>query len=215
VFTRVTACTLAGSPGVIRYIEGFSHFVTSIAAPTASGWSEIAGWDSHPLENAAFARRTPTSDIGLTRGAAFDRPNNGPCAHRNLPHRCRAVETDPHRYRWAGKAAADHPGTRTAGRGRRASADPALGNDRPARTRVRVLSAALFSGPCVRPCALVIPNVGIGVCLKPIASRDCKCFPNAPVCALANRLVSARLPMVASPSHQLWGPWGGWISQSP
>ena len=58
-FTRVTACTLAESPNVIRYIEGFSYFVTSITAPIASGWSEIAGWDSHPLRNAALSRRTP------------------------------------------------------------------------------------------------------------------------------------------------------------
>jgi hypothetical protein len=58
-FTRVTACTLAGSPKVIRYIEGFSHFVTSMTAPIASGWSKFAGWDLHPLRNAAFARRTP------------------------------------------------------------------------------------------------------------------------------------------------------------
>ena len=62
-FTRVTACTLAGSPKVTRYLRGFSHFVTSMTAPTASGWSKIAGWDSHPLRNAAFARRTPTPDL--------------------------------------------------------------------------------------------------------------------------------------------------------
>src|SRR5207342_812524 len=42
--------------------EGFSHFVTSIAAPVASGWS-VAGWDLHPLESAAFPRRTPAADI--------------------------------------------------------------------------------------------------------------------------------------------------------
>jgi len=58
-FTHVTACTHAESPLVIRYIEGFSHFVTSMTAPIASGWSKIAGWDLHPLRNAAFARRTP------------------------------------------------------------------------------------------------------------------------------------------------------------
>ena len=34
---------------MIRYIEGSSYFVTSITAPIASGWSEIAGWDLHPL----------------------------------------------------------------------------------------------------------------------------------------------------------------------
>ena len=51
-FTHVTACTLVGSPEVIRYIEGFSHFVTSMTAPTTSGWSIFAGWDLHPLESA-------------------------------------------------------------------------------------------------------------------------------------------------------------------
>jgi hypothetical protein len=62
-FTHVTACTLAGSSEMTLYIRGFSHFVTSMTAPIASGWSEIAGWDSHPLENAAFARRTPNPVI--------------------------------------------------------------------------------------------------------------------------------------------------------
>src|SRR5215471_18356924 len=38
-FTRVTACTLALSPIRDTHPEGFSYFVTSIAAPAASGWS--------------------------------------------------------------------------------------------------------------------------------------------------------------------------------
>src|SRR5207253_10447492 len=39
-FTCVTACTLALSPYfVTRLTEGFSHFVTSMTAPVASGWS--------------------------------------------------------------------------------------------------------------------------------------------------------------------------------
>jgi hypothetical protein len=38
-FIHITACTLVGSPKVIRYIEGFSHFVTSMTAPTTSGWN--------------------------------------------------------------------------------------------------------------------------------------------------------------------------------
>jgi hypothetical protein len=42
--------------------EGFSHFVTGIAAPVASGWSGRR-WGLHPLESAAFARRTPKADI--------------------------------------------------------------------------------------------------------------------------------------------------------
>jgi len=46
---------------VIRYIEGSSYFVTSITAPIASGWSEIAGWDLHPLGK----RRLCTAHVEL------------------------------------------------------------------------------------------------------------------------------------------------------
>src|SRR5258705_5794290 len=63
-FTRVAACTLALSPIRDTLIEGFSHFVTSMTAPIASGWSGL-----HPLESAAFARRTPGTDIRLQRHA--------------------------------------------------------------------------------------------------------------------------------------------------
>jgi hypothetical protein len=38
-FTRVAACTLALSPIRDTLSEGFSHFVTSMTAPVASGWS--------------------------------------------------------------------------------------------------------------------------------------------------------------------------------
>ena len=38
-FTRVAACTLARSPIRDPHSEGFSHFVTSMTAPVASGWS--------------------------------------------------------------------------------------------------------------------------------------------------------------------------------
>src|SRR6516165_2598724 len=62
-FTRVAACTLARSPNRDTLIEGFSHFVTSMTAPIASGWSEFAGWALHPLESAALSRRTPTADL--------------------------------------------------------------------------------------------------------------------------------------------------------
>jgi hypothetical protein len=39
-FTRITACTLARSPSRDPLSEGFGYFVTSIAAPVASGWSD-------------------------------------------------------------------------------------------------------------------------------------------------------------------------------
>jgi hypothetical protein len=59
--------TLALSPIRDTLIEGFSHFVTSMTAAIASGWSEFAGWGLHPLESAAFARRTPKTDISVLR----------------------------------------------------------------------------------------------------------------------------------------------------
>ena len=43
------------------YIGGFSRFVASTAAPIATGWSDLAGRDSHPLRNRALARRTKKS----------------------------------------------------------------------------------------------------------------------------------------------------------
>jgi hypothetical protein len=42
--------------------EGFSHFVTSIAAPALPAGA-VAEWDLHPMESAAFSRRTSKADI--------------------------------------------------------------------------------------------------------------------------------------------------------
>jgi hypothetical protein len=64
VFTHVTACTLALPPYfVARLTEGFNHFVTSIVAPVASGWSKLPGGAFTHWKSAAFARRTPRADI--------------------------------------------------------------------------------------------------------------------------------------------------------
>jgi hypothetical protein len=62
-FARVAACTLALSPIRDTLIEGFSHFVTSMSAPMLPAGA-VAGWGLHPLESAAFPRRTPRTDIG-------------------------------------------------------------------------------------------------------------------------------------------------------
>ena len=71
---RLPRCTFRGLLGVhLRYglptrraarrhvcLEGSDGFVTSAAAPIASGWkrSNLAGWDSHPLGNRTLSRRT-------------------------------------------------------------------------------------------------------------------------------------------------------------
>src|SRR5262249_1180087 len=63
--TRVAACTLALSPIRGTLIEGFSHFVTSMTAPIASGWSDLPGgtcthWKAPPLHGAH-----PVRTLGL------------------------------------------------------------------------------------------------------------------------------------------------------
>ena len=64
-FRGLVGCSLALRPACSRdrqavlYVEGFDGFVTSAAAPTATGWSEpVAGWELHPLKTYTFARRT-------------------------------------------------------------------------------------------------------------------------------------------------------------
>src|SRR5258708_20450901 len=56
-FTRVAACTLARSPIRDPLPEGFRHFVSSMPAPVASGWSESPGgacthWKAPPCHGA-------------------------------------------------------------------------------------------------------------------------------------------------------------------
>ena len=54
-FTRVTACLLAASPKRHICLEGSDGFVTSTAAPIATGWSDpVAGWELHPLKTNTF-----------------------------------------------------------------------------------------------------------------------------------------------------------------
>ena len=63
---------------VTCYTEGFSHFVTSMTAPVASGWS-VHGWDLHPLEGAAFSRRTQIADVHRWRGGRVLHRDNTLC----------------------------------------------------------------------------------------------------------------------------------------
>src|SRR6266404_6172263 len=61
-FTHVAARTLARSPIRDPLPEGFRHFVASMPAPVAPAGA-VAGWGSHPLENAALSRRTPEAAL--------------------------------------------------------------------------------------------------------------------------------------------------------
>src|SRR3984957_1333934 len=68
-FSRLARRSLALRPAHSRrhlyvtcYTEGFSHFVTSMTAPVASGWSGCRV-GLHPLESAALSRRTREADV--------------------------------------------------------------------------------------------------------------------------------------------------------
>ena len=66
-FTRVTACRLAASPKRHICLEGSDGFVSSTAAPIATGWSDpVAGWELHPLKSqhlfTAHNRSDPEDD---------------------------------------------------------------------------------------------------------------------------------------------------------
>src|SRR6476660_4715639 len=67
-FTRVAACTLARSPIVTanRRLQPFRYLHD---CSDCFRLERIAGWASHPLESAAFSRRTPFPAI---RGAAIE-----------------------------------------------------------------------------------------------------------------------------------------------
>ena len=66
----------------VTYTEGFSHFVTSMTAPVASGWSDLAGWDFHPLESARLC-----TAHAKKRSFPYDTVNgsNRPSAEIELP----------------------------------------------------------------------------------------------------------------------------------
>src|SRR5271167_4032390 len=68
-FTRVAACTLAQSPIVTanRRLQPFRYLHD---CSDCFRLEPIAGWASHPLESAAFSRRTP---IPAVRVGTFGR----------------------------------------------------------------------------------------------------------------------------------------------
>src|SRR6267378_2129379 len=62
-FTRVAACTLARSPYFVTRYPKASDISSPPCLLRLLPAGAVAGWDLHPLESAAFARRTPLADI--------------------------------------------------------------------------------------------------------------------------------------------------------
>jgi hypothetical protein len=79
-FTRVAACTLALSPIRDTLIEGFSHFVTSMTAPVASGWSGCRVGLA-PTGKRRLSRRTSKHDQ-IYHGAADNASGGRPRCSR-------------------------------------------------------------------------------------------------------------------------------------
>ena len=85
-FIRVAACTLALSPIRDTLIEGFSHFVTSMTAPIASGWSESPGgpcthWKAPPCHGAPPKPSLVRAPVRLSWLGAEVRTRIGPSPH--------------------------------------------------------------------------------------------------------------------------------------
>ena len=65
-FTRVAACTLARSPYFVTRYPKASDISSPPCLLRLLPAGAVAGWDLHPLESAAFSRRTPKAEITLT-----------------------------------------------------------------------------------------------------------------------------------------------------
>src|SRR6202049_2961326 len=62
-FPRVAACTLARSPYFVTRYPKASDISSPPCLLRLLPAGAVAGWDLHPLESAAFSRRTPPPDI--------------------------------------------------------------------------------------------------------------------------------------------------------
>src|ERR1700681_3360633 len=67
-FTRVAACALARSPYFVTRYPKASDISSPPCLLRLLPAGAVAGWDLHPLESAAFPRRTPMTDASLPAG---------------------------------------------------------------------------------------------------------------------------------------------------
>src|SRR5664279_3021470 len=65
-FTRVAACTLARSPYFVTRYPKASDISSPPCLLRLLPAGAVAGWDLHPLESAAFPRRTPGAEVRST-----------------------------------------------------------------------------------------------------------------------------------------------------
>src|SRR3982074_122973 len=66
-FTRVAACTLARSPYFVTRYPKASDISSPPCLLRLLPAGAVAGWDLHPLESAAFSRRTPQADLTTSK----------------------------------------------------------------------------------------------------------------------------------------------------
>jgi hypothetical protein len=81
--TRVAACTLAQSPYFVTRYPKASDISSPPCLLRLLPTGAVAGWDLHPLESAAFSRRTPKAEMGKQHLDLF------PAATSSLVFRCR------------------------------------------------------------------------------------------------------------------------------
>src|SRR6202048_5076132 len=81
-FTRFAACTLARSPYFVTRYPKASDISSPPCLLRLLPAGAVAGWDLHPLESAAFLRRTPNADMRKAVSATLS------LASRALAHRC-------------------------------------------------------------------------------------------------------------------------------
>ena len=107
-FTRVAACTLARSPYFVTRYPKASDISSPPCLLRLLPAGAVAGWDLHPLESAAFSRRTPLAEIQLrvmTTESGVPRSEFGkitimtPGRRRSAASRWRSTRTKPFRGR--------------------------------------------------------------------------------------------------------------------
>src|ERR1700688_2323731 len=66
-FTRVASCSLARLPYFVTRYPKASDISSPPCLLRLLPAGAVAGWDLHPLESAAFSRRTPQADLTTSK----------------------------------------------------------------------------------------------------------------------------------------------------